>query len=474
MLKRKVYLWLSLVFMIIIDANAQNKQILFGLNDVPQTLLINPGAKVDYNLHIGIPLLSHIHLNIGSSSVSAQDVFENNTINFNTKLRNAIATLNHKDFWTFTQQLELLNVGFRIGNTNFNRNTYLSFGLYQEADAIAYFPNDYVKLALEGNQNNINKRFDLSHLNLRADLLTVLHFGYNKTVSKQFTYGFRAKIYSSAFSLRSFDNFGSLNTRLGSNNIFEHHFNVNLKLQTSGFTSLLDDETDSQLTLKEIQSRLLLGGDLGLGLDFGFTYNITNQFVLEASVQDLGFVNHKNDVQNYKLIGNYTFEGIDPLFGGAGNQNSPEGFVEDVAEAFDDLFAIDTTQTKFTTWRPIKINTALRYAFDKEKANTCDCNQYLNPYLSEVGAQLFMIKRPVQPQFALTLYYYRRLFNTFSLKTSYTIDSYSYSNFGFGVSTQIGAFNLYAVADNLFGFNNLSNTTYQSFQFGLNLIFDNK
>ena len=54
---------------------AQNKQLLFGFNDIPQSVMINPSTTLDNNWFVGFPLLSHIHANVGSSGMSAYDLF---------------------------------------------------------------------------------------------------------------------------------------------------------------------------------------------------------------------------------------------------------------------------------------------------------------------------------------------------------------------------------------------------------------
>ena len=37
---------------------AQNKQVLYGLEEVPQSMMLNPGSIVNYDYHFGIPFLS--------------------------------------------------------------------------------------------------------------------------------------------------------------------------------------------------------------------------------------------------------------------------------------------------------------------------------------------------------------------------------------------------------------------------------
>ena len=41
---------------------SQNKQVLYGLEEVPQSLLLNPGGNVSQKYHFGIPFLSQIHI----------------------------------------------------------------------------------------------------------------------------------------------------------------------------------------------------------------------------------------------------------------------------------------------------------------------------------------------------------------------------------------------------------------------------
>ena len=56
---------------------AQNKQLLYGVEEIPQSLLLNPGGKISVTqkYHFGIPFFSQIHINGGSSGVSVFDIF---------------------------------------------------------------------------------------------------------------------------------------------------------------------------------------------------------------------------------------------------------------------------------------------------------------------------------------------------------------------------------------------------------------
>lgn len=453
---------------------AQNKQVLYGFSEIPQSLLLNPGAKVDNKGYFGIPLLSHIHVNAGSSGISVYDLFAKDGRDFNLKLRNAVNTLKSTDFFTATQQLEIISGGFAIG-PSYDKNEYLSFGLYQELDVISYFPKDYAILALEGNQTNIGRVFQLDDFSANADVLSVLHFGYNKRVNDKFTYGARGKIYSSVFNMNSTRNKGSFVTVQGENNIYEHIFNLDLAARTSGIASLVnDDNLSANDEFKTLRKRLLLGQNLGLGFDIGFTYQMNDQWYFDASLLDVGFIRHSKDIENYVLQDDFVFEGIDPLFPESNDGQTADEYWSAIEEEFESLFESDTTQTKYTVWRPVKFNTSLNYGFGKKTQKDCDCTAEDNDYYNRVGAQLYAIKRPKGMQAALTAYYYRRIFSGLSAKATYTIDSYSFNNIGLGVSANFWGLNLYVLADNFLAYQNIYDAQHVSLQLGLNYIFKNE
>lgn len=57
-------------------------------------------------------------------------------------------------------------------------------------------------------------------------------------------------------------------------------------------------------------------------------------------------------------------------------------------------------------------------------------------------------------------------------KATCTIGKFSYYNISIGISTDIKSFNFYATADNLVALASIKNSNYQSFQFGMNFIFN--
>jgi len=447
--------------------NAQNKQVLYNFNEAPQSLLLNPGTNVLQKKHFGIPFLSQIHINGGSSGVSVYDIFGNTGESINAKIGRKIFEMKNTDFFTATQQLEIISFGWRSP-----KDIYYSGGVYEEFDFITYFPRDLAILAWEGNANYIDYPFDLGEISATGDLLTVYHFGANKAITNKLTVGLRAKVYSSIMSFRSTNNKGTFVTRIAeadAPNIYEHIVNdADVSVETSGIASL-----DENSSAGDLVGKALLGGNLGVGLDLGATYSINSNWTATASVLDLGTIFHSKDVENYRASGNYTLNGIELIFPPLSDGEETFPYYDDLEDEIEREIPIDTLYNKYSQLRPVKVNASLQYGFGTIIGNgdECDC---LNrggglERQQAVGVQFFSIFRPKGPQMAGTLFYYRKLFNFLAAKATYTVDSYSYSNIGAGIVGDFGKFNFYLAADNMLNYGNLAKSKSISLQLGFNI-----
>ncbi|MBT3871685.1 MAG: hypothetical protein HOF75_03560 [Flavobacteriaceae bacterium] len=465
---------ITCVFMFwIVSLLSQNKEVLYGLEETPQAMLLNPGSRISYEYHFGVPLLSHIHVNGGSSGVSVYDIFQESSLDINTRISNKIFELENTDFFTATQQLEILNFGWKN-----KKNYYFSGGIYQEFDFILYFPKDLAILAWEGNANYIGKEFNLGEINVSGDLLTVYHFGVNKKINKKITVGVRAKLYSSMLSFSSTSNSGTFVTipSESGDNIYDHIVsNATINVNTSGITSLSDLDTRTQV-INKLLGRSFFGGNLGIGVDLGATYEINEKWTASASILDLGAIFHKKNIESYQVSGEYNLDGIELLFPPLGNGDSSLPYYEDLIDDIGAAFTIDTIYNSYIQMRPVKMYASVKYNFGQAIGGdkTCNClkmgeNQKYN---QSIGFQYFSIIRPKGPQIAATLFYYHRLSDYFSVKATYTADSYSYSNVGLGLITNIKMVNFYIVADNLQWYSNLAKAKSVSLQFGFNIIID--
>ncbi len=467
-MKFPFHIFFFIVFLIT-TISAQNKQFLYGFQEIPQSLLENPGGEVSFVKHIGIPFLSGAYINVGTSNNLISNLFANDGLNIEDKLQSILFRLNSRDFISINEQLDIINLGFKLKNDK----DYLSFGFYQEFDLISYYPKGLAILFYQGNTDgngniDLNQSHDISDARFKSEIIGVFHLGISRKINQKLNIGIRAKIYSGAFNIQSLNNKGSISTRLDQNNNYQHLLNdVDVTFNSSGFTG-----TSKKDFVIDAAKNILFGGNLGLGLDVGFTYHLKDNMTLLGSVLDVGFITYSKNITTYKLKGNVEVNDI-------GLIDPPTNETLDYWDIIgDDIYPqipIDTLQSTYVSFRSPKINAAFQYKFGNHyRQAACSTSPHSSEraYKNEIGIQLYTIFRPKRPQLATTLYYRRSVTNFLKAKITYTADSHSFSNIGFGFSTQIGKFNMYANADNLLGYNDFYNSKKITFLFGMNLIFD--
>ncbi|MGB0891202.1 MAG: DUF5723 family protein [Flavobacteriaceae bacterium] len=457
MIRKVILFCLCVAFFHTLDA--QNNNILFGFSESPQKLLVNPGAETNYKYHAGIPLFSGISLNSGSSKLVLSDLFLSGG-NFTNKVSNTINKLSSEDYISFNSQIEVLNLGYRLDDA-----TYISGGFYTEIDFIGYFPKDVAILLNEGNSAYLNKNFSLAQLTMRFDVLGVLHAGITRKMSERLTLGGRIKIYSSSLNANTNNNSGTFTTSNGTNNILRHSLrNIDFEFNSSG---IYDGEHVS-VDGGSVATNTLLGGNLGFGLDLGFTYHVSPQLEISGSILDLGYISYSKQIKTKTLKGSYDFEGIEFQFDG----NNPT-YWEDLTNDFNNKLPRVDNSKPYSLMRPTKIYGALKYSYGESRSISGTCyNTYNKEYFSNsIGLQIFSILRPQRTHFALTTFYEKALGENFRTKLTYTVDDFSYTNVGLGMSTLIGKVNTYVLVDNVFGLDHIGYSKRASIQLGMNLIF---
>ncbi len=441
-------------------AVAQNKQLLYNVNSLPQNLMSNPGGEVRFDMHAGIPFFSHLSFSAGSSGVSLYDIFGEGEGTVNDKIDYSLSRISNKDFFTVRNQVELLSLGWRN-----NKDNYFSAGIYQEADVFAYFPKDLAVLAWEGNENQ--KNFHLSDLAFTGEVLNVFHFGVSHYWNRDLNVGIRAKLYSGVINVRSIDNNGDFFTygNSGDGVARPKLRKVDILLRTAGLGPFLDE---NKMTNKELfshfRSQAFLGGNMGVGVDLGFTYFLSDQYRITGSLLDIGMLKHSDDVRTFRYYGDYE--------SGQGSELDPDH--PDSGE-LGEYFHEEELSEPYISTRPVKFNASFDYGFEEElDLAACDYRK-LRPrrrYRNHVGLQVFSMKRPRGLVNAATVYVDRKFSRNFFGKLTYTVDSFSFSNVGLLVSGRFSNFNLYLAADNLLDYTNLAKARNASVQLGFQFLFD--
>ena len=446
------------IIIFIFNMGAQHNEVLYDFAGLPQTLLINPGAEIDYKSHFGMPLTSGLYAELGLSGFVLSDIFLANSVDINQKITNIASDISTDDNIKFNAQIEVLYAGYR-----YSENTYISGGFYQEFDAIIYFPKDFITLAIEGNTGYEKTVFELSHINFKADVLGVLHAGISTKINEKLTVGGRFKIYSSALNIESTSNTGTLYTSLGNNNTYITTLeDVNINVQSSGGYNNDAFVTDPSFYLKNS----LLGGNLGAGIDLGFTYHITPQLQFSGSLLDVGFVNHEKNIRNTSAIGSFNFEGLELEY-----EEGTRDYWKELEDSFKEQLLTSENQKSYVSWRSAKFNTAIKYGFGEWRSKKC-YDRSKKVFENTFGLQLYSILRPLKQQFAFISFYEKSFSDAVHAKITYTADSYSHANIGVGVSAQFRNINFYGTLNNITKLLDVSKANNISLQLGFNYIFN--
>jgi len=434
------------------------QQFAFSFGETPQTLNLNPGAETNFKYHYGIPVFSNFNLSAGMTGFDLSDLFLRDGRNFDAKFRNVLGDLDENDHVNVNVRIDILNGGYR-----YDEKTYLSFGFYQESDVMVYVPKDLLDLVYEGNAPYLNRAFSFSHFRLKADVLGVLHAGISRKVNSKLNIGARIKIYSSSINIESNHNSGTLTTFEDSTNLLRQSLNnFNTEVRTSG---LVDENDEFLANPSDIFSKTFLGGNLGLGFDFGMTYHLSPQLEFTASLLDFGFVRYSKNTRVYSGEGDYVFDGLNFQFDQA-NIN----YWEQLGDDFKANVPTSETTDAYTSWRPTKLNAALKYSFGEIRSKTCYAPTHKQYYYNAIGFQLHSIFRPIGPQFAFTSFFETSLSEKIHTKLTHTFNQYGATIIGSGMTFQWGNVNVFGMVDNMFGARDLLSASTISVNFGVNMV----
>lgn len=447
-------------------ALGQNQQLLYNFESLPQSLLLNPGAEPAFNFHAGIPLLSKVHASGGSTGVTIYDIFKiDPATTLSDRIKTSLASMNNRDFGMAHQQVEILSVGWRG-----KEDTYYSAGLYQELDVFGYVPSELALMIWEDSLTTA-RHFDFSDIAFTADMVNVWHFGITKKQDRYTTFGVRGKIYSSALNIRSTSNSGSYTMYEGSkpNTYFPMVHQADIQIRTSGVGRLADTDGTYKEVRDEVLGGLFFGGDLGLGVDFGFTRRFNYNWKVSGSVLDLGFIYNFQDVETYEYWGDSRGATVELEYNYP--EDKPLDRVDHLITDLEEIFEDDTFHDSYLALRPIKLNAGVDYGWGEDLE---PCHYLHRPHRKRfnhyLGLQLFSVIRPQRIIPAATVYYDGKLFNGVRGKFTYTADSFSYTNIGALVSAQMGWLNVYLGADNLLSLADLAKSHQASLQMGVQVI----
>jgi hypothetical protein len=461
----------------IADASAQNSQVMYFMN-LPQSHFINPALRPSNSVYIGLPVISGINMNINNNFVNFSDVFikgqpKDSIISFlhpDYDVDKFLAKIKDKNSLEPEIMVQLLGIGFSLG-----KDGYVFLDINDRVDGNIVLPGDLFKLALKGNEGFVGSKIDLS--SLRGDIKYYREFGlgYSRNFTEKLRIGIKGKLLF-GIAATSIDN-KSLGITV--NDDYSHSLDANLAVNISGPVNVYMDSKNNIDSVKFDDNRFkttsgitdFFSGkkNMGLGLDIGATYDITDRIVVSASITDLGFIRWSKDVTSLKANDQFEFSGLNILDVVNGTKTINE-LGQDMLDSLKNAFVVSKTKTAFTTYLPFGVSFGGSFNVTKQ------FSLGLLSYSRVIGKQV---------REALTLSANVNFGNALSASIGYTAENYQYDNLGAGLAFRAGVTQFYLVTDripvmwdkiknNSTNFILPANWNTFNLRLGMNLVFGNR
>jgi hypothetical protein len=437
-LKITLFVMLAMTFA---GLSAQNSQVLYFMN-LPQNHMMNPAMRPSNSLYIGLPVISGTNVNVNNNFASYSDFFAKSStsdsiisiLNPEYDINKFLDKVKNKNSIAPQFLIQTFGLGFATKN-----GIYMFLDVNERFEANFVLPRDIIKLALLGNESFVGSKIDLSTFRMDLKYFREFGFGFSKDFTDKLRIGVRPKILSGIFC-SSLDN-RSLGVSV--NTDYTHTIDADITANISGPVTVYknseqkidsvvfdDSEFDSG---KGIFNWITGTRNIGLGLDVGATYDITNKIIVSASVTDLGYIKWKRDVSSITAKSQFVFNGLD-MTDVMNGSKTIDDVGKELLDSLKDSFVVTASNSPFTTWLSPGLTLAGSYSLTKY------FGVGLLSYTRFIGKQM---------KESISLSANLNVGNAFSTSLSYTASNHRFDNIGLGLAFRPGVFQFYIMADRI-------------------------
>ncbi|MBQ9356476.1 MAG: hypothetical protein IJT98_04230 [Prevotella sp.] len=368
---RTIYRILGLTSLLMCTAanmTAQELQSAYFTEDFKYRHQMNPALANDQG-YFAIPVLGNINIKV-QGNFGVNDILYKNpnpagkkTITFmhpSISYDQAMSAFSDNGIKTIGNvRLTLLSLGFKAwgGYNTFEVNDRTMFGL------------SLPKSLMEFAKGIENKNYTFDDIGARAYNFAEVALGHSRNFGNQLRLGMKLKAY-----------IGAARADLTLNNMHANLVGNTWTLEGQATGELNADGIVLKSKTKEYKSKngtyqrvddidkddfKPIGG-VGLGIDLGAVYKVNSDFTVSAAINDLGFINWKNNILAQTPGGTFTFDGfhdiaVDNDFAG------PNQKIDDQADSYADQLADflnledKGNQGSKTTMMAATVNAAVEY-----------------------------------------------------------------------------------------------------------------
>lgn len=434
-MKNKLSIFLFFTFQFMGSLYAQDYFSLYNLGDfVVQTQNISPVYLPEKTFSFATPL--NLNANY-AGSFKLEDFVKNGELNpaENIKI-------------DFTDLLDTSKARNNI-NLDFSTNLFM-LGFKTNHGSVTLFSNiksstnwqyskDFLQVAVSGVTST-----DLTNDKLLSNLYHEMGIGMTrKFLDDKLAVGIRIK-YLNGIIHYSTQKDAVFNLDIDEESAIWNLNSQNATMHTSGF-KLNDSEIPSIFTK-----------NTGMGFDFGATYMLNSKWEFEVSINDIGYINWKENVKNYLIHDNTNKE----YLGISLDEEIPQDVGSEIETVLNEILGATENTNSFKNRLATNLYLSAKYKLSEKNI------------FSSIIYNNFVFNR-VSPSLAIGYNRILRNLNFGALLS--TQDNSNKIRFGTNFAINFGKAQIYGAVDNLFGmFGKVEKTTNANFHFGFNLVFDRR
>lgn len=413
---KKLSLSLFLLVSVLVCVQAQNLQVLYGLDKLYQGSYLNPAFIPNNRVVVSMP---SFYNNLSVSGPSYSDIVQKQNGEDIINVSSLLSNLQESNFLREDMEIQTLGLCFSLGPIGLQAYHKVRF------NAFLNFPEELPSLIWEGNSQYLGQLIDIG-----SDFQLHSHseFGIGASLKlSKLTLGARAKY---------LNGIGHLSTVRNSLGVLTDETDYSISLASdysieSANTLSLDglDSLDLNFSIGDINWSELFTQNNGFALDLGAQLEL-GKLELSVALNDIGYINFDSGVKNYDSNGDFSYDGLD-ISGVLGGQDvGLSGIVDTLANILN--FSEN--------------NKSFRYVLP--------ANQYIQAKYKfsdnwDIGLSYFHERFREDPVNALSLSAGAGIGSIFRIRGAYTIKNDTYSNIGLGVTAKLTFLELYVLTDNL-------------------------
>lgn len=420
------------------NLKAQNERSLFYMRQIPQASYANPAFMPEFKFYLSIPGASSIYAAYNNNGFKYNDIItrraDDSLVLDQHKLLNSLGTNN--DLGIRINE-EIFALGFKAGKS------YISLSLNTKANFNFHYTKDFMSLLINGNAQFLGKSVDLSETTANGIAYGEVALGFAHQIDSKLSIGARLKyLYGIA----------ALETQ-----------NSKLKFTSDQKTFALTAVSDIQVNMaqptndKNKVDMNTMFSNPGMAFDLGFSYALTDQFSINASILDIGSITWEKEATNYiskKPNSSFTFNGL-VLNDLINKKQTSDSTFNHLLDTINNMLSIKENHQSFKTRLAQKFIVGASYKIDTNTLvglvfrNECFAGNY-NP--------------------SLTVSLNHEFGRIFSAMISYSYIDRNAFNIGTGFALNLGPLQLYGVVDNAIAAMQITKSQTVNAQVGLNFV----